>query len=240
MRSRVKTSSLRFLLLRWNNIIKRNLGRVHFSLQFHITSSFLREVRAGTQIRQEPGSKNGWRGHRGVLLYWLALHDLFHLFSLAPRTTSSGVAPVSWVHLHYYKAAQRSIQWGHFFNCHSLFQNHSRLCQLDIKLGSTHHVLRNSCKTNHSKHVTIVCLSHNIKVPAVRKKYEVLPQKACPWKALLGTTAGSLNLSSLFLLDIVSTCFDNVISTCGYSFIWKSHPRPCSAWKSIKNSSWLS
>lgn len=152
-----------------DNIIKRNLGRVHFSLQFYITVHS--SGKSGqTQIGQEPGSKNGWRGHRGVLLYWLALHDFFHLFSLAPRNTGSGVAPVSWAHLHHYKVAQRSIKWGHFLNCHSLFQNHSRLCQLDIKLGSTHHVLRNCYKINHSKHVTIVCLSHDIKEPTVRKR----------------------------------------------------------------------
>ena len=67
------------LLLWWNTTTKAPwMGRVCLMLPRHCSS--LKEVRAGSETRQDPGGRNWGRGHRGAA-YCLAPRGLLSLLS---------------------------------------------------------------------------------------------------------------------------------------------------------------
>lgn len=83
-----------FLLLGWNTVTKRsNLGKKGFnSFTLPHRSSSSKEIKAGTQVRQEPGGRNWCRSRGGVLLPVMLPMVYPACFILAPMTTNPVVA----------------------------------------------------------------------------------------------------------------------------------------------------
>ena len=86
--------SSEFILLQQNILTKSKLGGrglICFTLLHHCSS--LKEPGTGTQTRQEPNGRNGYRGHRSMLLIGLLSLHCLACFLKEPRTTRPGVAP---------------------------------------------------------------------------------------------------------------------------------------------------
>lgn len=112
---------------------------------------------------------------------------------------------------------------GHFLSCYPLFQNHFSPCKVGIKLASTHHVLRNSWKTNHS----IRDFPCDIKVSTVREVWRSATgsspmERKLSWEPQLPAVASTVYFCwilwthNLLMLSLP-------LAIC--SFIWNPHPR---------------